>query len=215
MFDTDSKFLGILPGHLIRLSLECRYVAKEKCRSLLSDKYLLPDTSHLFKEEHFANCALGWNEEGLAFSLFVHQPFQGVALPNIEEGDALSLFIDTRDVKTTGYNTKFCHHFIALPKEVEGEHVKEATHFRGSEKRPLSDPAQIFIHSTFSRSSYQMHLFLPQEVLFGYDPTESNHIGFSYTVYRAHDIPQHFSCSSKDFKIEELPSLWSSIKLIK
>jgi hypothetical protein len=212
---SHNEEIEILPGHLLKLSLDCKYVKKEKMHTFLPADYYLPDTSPLFNEEHFADVALGWNEEGLSVSLYSHQKFQGVDFPKFEEGDSLNLFIDTRNVKTSAFNTRFCHYFVILPKELEGVWAFEHTHFRGVEKRALADPTLIKVEAKFSKTSYQVHVVLPQEVLHGYDVLSSNHLGFTYTITRPYDVPQNFSCSAKDFKIEETPSLWASLSLVK
>jgi hypothetical protein len=190
-------------------------VPEKSLKTFLDKSYYLPSTEDLFEEKKFASVAMGFNEHGLAITLYVYQKFQGISYPKFEEGDALSLFIDTRDVKKATYNTKFCHNFIIFPKEVDSIQAFENTHFRGLETRPLVDCTQFDIQSKFLKDSYQMHIFIPAESLYGYDINSINHIGFSYTVYRPFDEPQNFSCSSKDFKIEEIPSLWASIELKK
>ncbi len=213
MIKSHNDEIEILPGHLINLSFEALWVSKDKLKTFLSPKYFLPETTALFNEEHFADVALGYNEEGLAISLYVHQKFQGVSLPDFDQGDSLSLFIDTRNVKTSAFNTRFCHHFVVLAKDLEGIQVFEHTHFRGQEKRPYADPSLIFVESKFTKSSYQLHLFIPQEALYGFDILKCDQLGFSYSITRPYNDPQNFSCSAKDFKIEETPSLWASVKL--
>jgi hypothetical protein len=123
--------------------------------------------------------------------------------------------IDTRDIKTSGYNTRFCHHFFFLPEAVDERTCGEITHFRTEDRHPLCNAEKLQITTKKGSLHYQMEIFLPKEVLHGYDPSQVDRLGFTYRFNRKNDDPQLFCCSSFEFTIEEQPSLWSSLKLVR
>src|SRR5271163_786861 len=80
----------------------------------LRKKYQLPDLSELLQEEAFAEGWMAWSEEGICVDFSIQHPFKEATYPHFNEGDAVELFIDTRDLKTAGFATRFCHHFLFL-----------------------------------------------------------------------------------------------------
>ncbi len=209
MLDEDSFALS--PVNFFQLSVDCHYAAK----GLSEKKYLLPNTSQLCGDEYFAKVALGWNEQGLECLVEVSQPFHQAYYPVVTRGDSVELMVDTRDVKTSGYNTRFCHHFFFLPEAIEGIQAGELTRFRTEDRHELCDPQDLKVKSQFTVRSYSMKIFIPSQCLVGYDPEQFDRLGFTYRINRSHEEPQHFSVVTSDFQIEQQPSLWSSLKLVK
>lgn len=113
MFDNEAFSLN--PVHFFALSCDCRYLTrKDQFPSLTSDA--LPSTHRLTNETSFAKVAMGWHEEGLAFHIRVNESAGQSCYPAIEQGDSIELLIDSRDLKSAGFNTRFCHHFFFCPK---------------------------------------------------------------------------------------------------
>ncbi|MGE0197611.1 MAG: hypothetical protein AB7N99_09670 [Simkaniaceae bacterium] len=168
-------------------------------------KQVLPDTTGLLVEEKFADLAVSWSPEGLSFTAQVKK------IP--EEGDYLELFIDTRDLKTTNSITRFCHHFLFYPEEVEGVQALEVTRFRGEDKHELADSSLFIVDTTVKRASYEMEIGIPQEALHGYNPSEFKRLGFCYRFVRKEGAPQHFGISSRFFALEKHPELWATLEL--
>jgi len=212
------ELVAITPVNFFQLSLSCHYLEPKKgfpnFQGRNRRRYTLPDSSPLCDERPFAELAMGWNPEGIEFFLIVDQPMERVSYPNLIRGDSLELFIDTRDVKTSGYNTRFCHHFFFLPEAVEGRVAGEITHFRTAEAHELCDPAELKMKADIRRNSYHLHAWIPRECLYGYDPEQFDRLGFSYRVNRPYLPPQHFSVVTQDYQMEQQPSLWSSVRLI-
>lgn len=174
---------------------------------LQKKKRLLPDFSDLLSEDPFAQVSMGWEQTGLSFEIDVKQPFA--------EGDSVELFIDTRDLKTAGFITRFCHHFVILPKAMDGIIAQEITAFRTDDRHELCDGSAIEVKSEFQKRGYTLNIFIPAECLHGYDPSSFERLGFTYRINRFGGDPQHFAVSSDYFNIEKEPSLWSSMSLIK
>ncbi|MFI5333651.1 MAG: hypothetical protein ACHQT8_00615 [Chlamydiales bacterium] len=174
----------------------------------------LPQSASFLAEESFADLEMGWNEAGLLLTLIVHKAFDECFFPKFTEGDALELFIDTRDMKSAGFLTRFCHHFLILPQQVGEIRVQELTHFRTEDTHPLCDPDEIKVEAKFGKREYQLQITIPSNCLHGYDPTSFNRLGVSYRVHRFKGLPQHFSPSSKYYHVEQEAALWGSATLV-
>ena len=197
------KIPPLAPLYFFGLKIELKRGKKTK----------LPDTSDFLGEERFANVLLGWTEDGLFGEVDVLKPFEEAVYPDYEAGDALELFIDTRDLKEAGFPTKFCHHFLILPYEVQGVQALELTRFREVEQRPLCDPSQIKVKTESSRRGYTVKWELPAAVLYGFDPKAFDRLGMSYSIHRPKQPAQNFAASSQFVSVAQNPSLWASFRL--
>ena len=109
-------FPPIAPVHFFRLNIDVR-----------AKKQLLPNTSELCGEEHFADVSIGCADAGIELEVDVHQKFEEAFYPKYDQGDSVELFFDTRDLKEAGFPTRFCHHFLILPQEIQGVRAIELT----------------------------------------------------------------------------------------
>lgn len=158
--------------------------------------------------------AMGWHEEGIAFYVQVDVSLIRSLFPEMIQGDSVELFIDTRDLKSSGFNTRFCHHFYFLAEAVKGQQWGEITHFRTEDSHPLCDPQLLACQVSKSLSGYGMKIFIPTSCLHGYDPRQFDRIGFTYRINRFGQPPQHWSVASQEYSMDQRSSLWGSIKLI-
>jgi len=213
MPEIEKKF-SLLPISFYGLSWDCPHLKNKDLRPSFTT-HLIPNTGHLCDEETFAKVAMGWREDGLTFNVLIGRPFKKTFFPEISKGDSLEIFIDTRDIKTSGFNTRFCHHFFFLPEPFEGLTAAEITHFRTEDKHELCDPKLLVCQPHLGQKNYSMNIFIPKECLHGYDYAQFDRLGFTYRLNRLGGKPQHFSVSSHEFPLEQQPSLWSSIKLVK
>lgn len=217
MFPDD--FVPITPVNFFQVGADCRHLGDKTSFPFLTGhnyrKFLLPDASALCGETAFAEVAIGWSTAGLEFYVKVDQPFSRASFPEIQKGDAVEIFVDTRDVKTSGFNTRFCHHFYFLPESLDGNQKGEITRFRTEDIHPLCDPNELQVKGVLKPSQYTLHAFIPSHCLHGYDPEQFDRLGFSYRINRVHGFPQHFSVVSEDYQIEQQPSLWGSLRLLK
>lgn len=200
MIDT---FPALLPLHFFGMTLQ----AKE------GKRLRLPSTAELLGEDSFADVFFTWEKKGVLININVGKPFEEASYPDFAVGDSVELFLDTRDLKTAGFATKFCHRFLFLPKEVQGIQCQELSHFRTEDAHPLCDPSDLSCKTEFSKKAFSMEISLPAAVLHGYDPLSFARLGFTYKINAPGRDPQHFSVSSHFYKIEQNPSLWSTILL--
>lgn len=202
------------------LGLPCFFqleVAIQQCgeeENRLGEDFLLPSSSLITAERPFASVRAGWSFWGLRFLFTINKPFERVVFPRIDQGDAVEIFIDTRDVKTSGFNTRFCHHFFFLPEIKSGVQCGEKTHFRGEERHALCDPENLFLQVVHAKKTYEMAIGIPAECLVGYDPEEMQRFGFTYRIHRVGKDPMHFSSLSQEFQFEEQPSLWARAVMV-
>lgn len=219
--ELDSSTSAIFPDGTPALTASSYFAIVTNCyhhtpinKKELAGKYLLPDLSSLCQEESFANISLAWSQEGIEAQIKVKSPIRQVFYPAIDRGDSVELFFDTRDVKTSGWNTAFCHRFFFLPQPVDDVNAGENTHFRTEEMHELCNSNELQVEVTSTKNSYTLYIFIPSICLHGYDPAQFNRLGFTYRINRYGGTPQHFSAVSADYAIEQQPSLWSSLKLL-
>ncbi len=204
------ELVPLVPVHFVQIQADC-FAGKR-----LSDKHRLPDLSKLNGLRSFADLSIGWSEEGVRMRVVIEGAFNEPDFPNFQTADSIELFFDTRDVKTTGYNTRFCHHFYFLPEAVQHDGNRivagEATRFRTEDVHALCDGDKLEIKKG-KKGIFE--IFIPAECLHGYDPGQFNRMGFTYRINRINNTSQYFSANDEDFSIEQQPSLWASLKLVK
>lgn len=209
------------PINYFQINADCLHLPGKNEKSFPSltasnaKKFLLPDTSALCDEVRFADIAIGWHSEGIEVYANIQQKFLRASYTEPAQGDSLELFIDTRDVKTSGFNTRFCHHFFFLPEPVEGHQAGEITRFRTEDAHDLCPSSKLLVKSNLKNQGYILQIFIPSQCLHGYDVDQFDRLGFTYRVNRSHGDPQHFSVTTDDYQLEQQPSLWSTLKLIK
>ena len=211
---SEPQHFSLNPVNFFALSCDCHPIA-HKGQTPSFSAHLLPQTQPLTGEGAFAKLAMGWCDEGIALQIQVNQAANRSFYPSIDQGDSVELFFDTRDVKTSGFNTRFCHHFFFLPQPVDGLSKGEKTHFRTEESHPLCDPEELECQVQLKKREYLMKIFIPSHCLVGYDPKQFDRMGFTYRINRFHGRAQHFSVISDEYQIDQQPSLWASLKLVR
>ena len=203
---------ALSPVQFFGLSSDCLYSK----HLLKPDKsYLLPSTSDLLGEDAFADVYTSWTVDKLSFLIVSRAAFQNVGDGDFRRGDSVELFIDTRDLKTKGVVSRFCHHFVFFPVQVQNFYGREITRFRGEDIHRLCHPEDLQVTPDLEDDSYTLLLEIPSACLHGYDPLSFPRIGFTYRINRTGGPPQHFAVSSEEYTIEQHPATWGTLKLIK
>jgi len=203
---------ALSPVQFFGLSSDCLYSK----HALEPDKaFLLPSTSDLFGEDSFADVYTSWNVDKLSFLIVSKVPFQGVGDGDFRKGDSIELFIDTRDLKTKGVVSRFCHHFVFFPVQVQNFYGREVTRFRGEDIHRLCHPEDLQAAPDLDDHFYQLSIEIPSVCLHGYDPLSFPRLGFTYRINRTGAPSQHFAVSSEEYTIEQHPATWGTLKLIK
>lgn len=205
---------SLAPIGFVALSADCCYYSQNR-KSRMGARYALPNTSALCGEDAFAQVSIGWSEEGISVDVQVSKPYEEGFFPEVQRGDSIELFFDTRDLKTAGFNTRFCHHFYFLGQPLDGRLGGEITRFRTEDVHEWCDPTALQIKPHLGRKDYSIEIFIPAHCLQGYAPDQFDRLGFTYRINRVMESPQHFSVSSSDYNIDQQPSLWSSLRLVR
>ena len=210
MEETLDQISPILPIDFVSLKLDLIHK-----NGALKKKHMLPHFAHLLYEDPFADVLMGWDKEGLHFEIEIKKKFEDSFFPNYARGESVELFIDTRDLKSAGFPTKFCHHFLFLPKPVDGVFAEEITTFRTDDRHDLCDPSKLECATAFGAKSFRMQIFIPTACLEGYDPSALDRLGFAYRINRSGGAAQHLAPSSDYLSIQTQPSLWPSMLMRK
>lgn len=203
---------SLCPVQFFGMTADCQFQAAGVFKA---DKaYLLPSADDLLDEESFADVYVAWNFDKLRFLIDVRVPFQQIGDGDTRLGDSIELFIDTRDLKSKGTISKFCHHFIFYPAAVQGFYGREATRFRNEDVHRLCHPEDLTVTPKIKSSSYSLAIDIPAHCLTGFDPMSFPRIGFTYRINRTGAPAQHFAVSSNEYVIEQHPATWGTLKLI-
>jgi hypothetical protein len=211
---------------LFRVAYSCPHVAGvplEEGDDLLDlpDSCRLPALPGLDAQGQFADVWIAWNERGLAFLVEVRgkeQPPVGDAA-RVLLSDRVSLWIDTRDARSGHRASRTCHQFHFLP--AGGGAEKDEPLFvpmainRAAQDAPLPDEEAVPFRFHKRGCDYRLEVFLPAEVLQGFDPEQYPRLGFHYLIRDQEKGEQSLSVASTDFPVAEDPSLWSTLELEK
>ncbi len=212
---------------LVNVAYPCRHVAgiplEDDGDELLDlpEVCRLPDLAGLDGRVPFAEVRVAWNEHGLAFQFLIHgkdEPSVG-DITRVLLSDRVSIWIDTRDARTGHRASRTCHQFHFLPTG-EGPDRDEPAFVPMKINRATADaslPDEDTVPFRFHRQvdGYRLEVFLPAEVLTGFDPEQFPRLGFHYLVRDQEKGEQSLSVASGEFPVAEDPSLWSTLELRK
>lgn len=208
----EEERLSLSPINFFSVTQEC--LKGELTDKGLPAKFRIADTAGLTEEKPFADVAMAWNEAGLSFSVTVKTPMEASFYPQVDAGDAVELFIDTRDMKSSGFPNRFCHHFFFLPEPVDGRQCGEITRFRTDDRHPLCDPELLQCKCVPSSRGYQLNIFLPSACLVGYNPDDFDRLGLNYRISRYDGDAQYLTIRDQEFAIDQNPALWASVRMV-
>lgn len=211
---------------LFRVAYPCPYVGTfplDDGESLLDlpDACIIPPLADLEEHPPFAEVRLAWNERGLAFQVEVSGKDQPPAgdLGRVLLSDRVSLWIDTRDSRSGHRAGRTCHQFHFLP--AAGGSEKDEPAFvplkinRAAQDAPLPDEDAVPFRFHRQGCNYRLEVFLPADLLQGFDPEQYPRLGFHYLVRDQEKGEQTLSVASTEFPVAEDPSLWSTLELVK
>ncbi len=203
---------SLSPVQFFGVTCECLYTRN----ALKAEKnHLLPSLSDMLAEECFAQVYAGWNMQKLSFLVISKIPLQEVNAADFRKGDSIEIFIDTRDLKTKNSISRFCHHFLFFPAQVQNFHGREITRFHGDDVHRLCHPEDLQVSVSLEKTGYSTAIEIPSACLHGYDPLSFNRLGFTYRINRSQGAPQYFAVTSEEYVIEQHPSTWGTLQLIK
>ena len=141
---------------------------------------------------------------------------RGAELRGSMTATACRFWIDTRDAHNIHRASRFCHRFIFLPSgggQRLDQAVAELVPINRAKESPKPVAAgSLRVQSTKRHDGYLLHAFIPASTLTGYDPNETQRLGFSYAVVDRELGWQTFSVGP-EFPFVEDPSLWGTLEL--
>ncbi len=177
----------------------------------------LADLKQLEDATPWAHVRLGWNPGGLGITV-VAEGVSPQQLTRRPEAFAVAQFwVDTRDTRTVSRATRFCHRFdVRLERGASrgrlDAQVVQRPIARAVADAPLCRSDEIPVRAELSRTGWLLELFLPSQVLHGFDPDTSRRLGFGYHI--ADSIREdQFLAVGREFPIGENPSLWGTLEL--
>lgn len=179
---------------------------------------ILPDFSELDGATTFGEIRAAWNAHGLGFAVDVRgksrPPLGNSAAP--AESDGLQVWIDTRNTQTIHRASRFCHHFCAAPtgsgKRENAPFAAQRPIARAREEGPLAKPEQMQVWSALRPDGYSLELWLPGEILYGFEPESNPLLGFYYWLHDR-ELGDQFQSVGLEFPFSHDPSLWSTLEL--
>lgn len=206
-----SQLTPLSPAAFFAFEVRAKRYKGRKLQAL-GEEYLLEDLSAFTGGVPFGRLYVGWHEKGLYVTCRVKRAYTKSAHP-FQEGEALELFVDTRGSESERL-TPYCHHFFFVPEEVEGgERCGELTKLRGEQARPLAEASKLEVQFVKGWRDFALHLFLPQEVLHGYDPLAFPRLRFSYRLYHPGRGVQCYGATDAECALEQFPAFWPHLQL--
>ena len=185
----------------------------------LGKEYALPDVGELAQGQRFGEISLAWNEQGLGCRVVVKgkkfAPRCDYA--QLLNSDGLNLWIDTRSTQNIHRASRFCHHFCVLPtgslRDRSQPVARQLPIARAKEEAPQCDPKLIIAYSEVHAAGYTLEVWLPSEILQGYEPESNSRLGFYYHL-RDHELGDQYLSVGAEFPFDHDPSLWWPLELV-
>lgn len=184
----------------------------------LPEKHRIVNPGALDDKPEFAELRVGWNDAGMRFDLIVSgkKNAPDCSAKDPMQADGLQLWIDTRNTPGVHRANRFCHLIVAHPTgggtKGSDPHAQMLEIHRCREKSPLASPDQFQVKSSLRKDGYTLQLWLPAELLNGFDPEQSPAIGFFYAVRDA-ELGLQTLASGEEFPYHTDPSLWQELEL--
>ncbi len=212
----------LAPTFLYRFAVPCQYVADldKRMPLALPDSCVRPPLAMLEDKPRLADVRMAWSEAGLGVSVRV----QGKKQPpwcrdsRIEDSDGLQVWIDTRNTQNIHRAGRFCHRFAFMPigggRKLDEPVAALLAINRAKESPREIEPRQIIVSSQRRVDGYTLDAFLPADILTGYNPSDQPQLGFTYALTDRELGTQTFTIGP-EFPIDEDPSLWGTLDLVK
>jgi hypothetical protein len=207
---------------LYRFAVPCQHIADlaKRWPLALPDSCSLPTLSMLDGKPRLADVRMAWSDAGLGVSVKV----QGKKQPpwcrdsRIEDSDGLQVWIDTRNTQNIHRAGRFCHRFAFMPtgggRKLDEPVAALLAINRAKESPREIEPRQILVRSERRVDGYTLEAFLPADILTGYSPADQPQLGFTYALFDRELGTQTFTIGV-EFPIDEDPSLWGTLDLVK
>ena len=183
----------------------------------LPAKFKVPNLRAVDDVSEFAELRVAWNDFGIGFTVLVRKKKNPPTCDDrrVADSDGLQVWIDTRNTKNVHRATRFCHHFCALPAgNPTGPIGIQLPIGRAREEAKIAASDDILVAVQHRTNGYDLDLWLPADVLNGFDPESVTKLGFYYLI-RDSELGNQFLLADDDFPFASDPSLWATLELIR
>ncbi|MEX1232130.1 MAG: hypothetical protein WEB58_17935 [Planctomycetaceae bacterium] len=179
----------------------------------LAEDYRLPFLRELEAERPFADVRLGWSQAGIALTVDVTGKKHPATVDRDRpaESDWTRIWWDTRYSASVHRANRLCQSLILYPggggkSKTEPHAVSASIALAREPSLPIALKA-VKLGLRSLKDGYHLSVWLPAEVLPGFDPENHPQLGFYYQVHDLEKGKQHFSVG-EDFPFAHDPSLW-------
>jgi hypothetical protein len=178
----------------------------------------LPDLRQLDNESRWAEVRLGWNVQGLAITVIASGVSPQQLTERRPEGFAVAQFwVDTRDTRNVSRATRFCHRFVVRIDRGSSRgqlqtQVTQRPIARATADAPIARCDDVPVRVELNRSGWLLEVFLPSQVLSGFDPDTNRRLGFAYQI-ADHIRDDQFLGAGREFPVGDNPSMWATVEL--
>lgn len=194
----------------------------EMCR--LGPEFRIVSSSELAGFPDFADVRCAWSENGLALV------FDNRKMPRHTPGLVkVNFWIDTRNTRNIHRATRFCHQFrLEFDPYIKIGRKREANETMA----PGAEPSQVRINRALGdapvaaretiytdylqdgRGGFRLAFFLSENALNGFDPNVNSRLGMAYRL-QVPDLEMQHLGPGAEFPVQEDPSLWTVLELVK
>lgn len=216
--------MSVVPTtHLFRFRFpvhrSARLPRRGKSLLKLAPRDRIPFPGVLDGAKNWADVRAAWTPAGLGFSVHVQggsdEPRFQASAP--AESDGLQIWLDTRNTQSIHRASRYCHHFVATctggGRQGTDAQVIQLPIARARENAPEVESNLLQARYTPETSGYVLEVWLPAEVLHGFDAENSPLLGF-YCLVRDRKLGDQFLTVDHDFPFAADPSLWSTLDLV-
>jgi len=177
----------------------------------------LPPLIQLDGGEPFAEVKIAYSERGVYLATFTEREEPvAVSRQRPHSADSFQVWLDTRGGLSGHRATRFCHHFVILPRG-GGPGRQEPLGWqtpirRAHDQSTMAASEDLLIAARQDETSYSLEVLLPAEILQGFEPEPGQMMGFTYLITDLVRGRQTYACSDA-FPYTYDPSTWGQIRL--
>jgi hypothetical protein len=209
-----ARYCDKLPGNLEKSGSMCD----------LGPDYRIVSSSEIAGFPDFSDTRCAWSNQGLALvfdTRDLSKHIQGLV--------KLNIWVDTRNTRNVHRATRFCHQFRLEFDPFVTIGRKRAPH---ETMAPGAEPSQVRINRALAdapvanrdsiytdllldgKGGFRLAIFLTHDALNGFDPNVNSLLGLAYRLQAPGQEMQRLG-PGQEFPVQEDPSLWTVLDLVK
>ncbi len=177
----------------------------------------LPPLAELDGEQPFAQVKIAYSDRGVYLATLTERAEPvAVSRQRPESADSFQAWLDTRGGLSGHRATRFCHHFIILPKGGGPDRRQplgwQAPIRRARDQSAMAAPEDLSIAADQDETCYRLEVLLPTAALHGFEPEPGQTLGFTYVITDLIRGRQTYAVGDR-FPYTYDPSTWAQLRL--